>query len=116
MSEQKIEWAPAEHRGILSPTASPLTIGRLEYQGYNVYTGEFLYRCSSCGADVAVNPMDVFSLQKNNNDTHHTHRVNGMTEETRRSNANVIWWVSVWWILYFILIFASVPVLTIMLS
>lgn len=113
MSEQKIERALAECRGMVSQIASPVTMEGLEYQGFNFYTGEFLYRCSSCGAYVAVNPMIVSHPQRHNNDAHHA---DGVTRETRRSTANFIWWVSAWWILYFILVFFSVPILTIMLS
>ena len=112
MSEQKIEQAADEYRGIVSTAATPATVQRLEYRGYDSYTGEFLYRCSSCGADVAVNPMDVLPPQRHNS---HSHRVDDMNGETRRSAATTIWWVSVWWIFYFILLFFFAPILTIML-
>jgi len=105
MSEQKIEQVPAAYHGPIGSIASPLTMDRLEYQGYNSYTGQFIYRCSSCGADVAVNPMEVFPSQRHNNDAH---RTGGMPGETRQRTATGIWWVSAWWILYFLLVFFSV--------
>lgn len=67
---------------------------KMKFEGANREEGKFYLRCSSCGSNFAVDPIDIIGLIIIKWIPPH---IDPLSVEKAKISSHFIWWVSLWW-------------------
>lgn len=65
--------------------------------GLDPDTGEMIFRCSSCGVNMAAKPKELSGLAVKMGNSYHIDRIANHRHEI---SSRVTWWVTFWWTVY----------------